>query len=67
VVFVWPMICWLPINNKQGWRFGPWPPLEEVRHGVNRIVCKQNPLTQSGEPVNSPERTHVRIIVIVLQ
>jgi len=61
------MIAWLSMNSKNGWRLGPWPPLEEVRHGVNRFVCKQNPLNQTPEPVNVPERTHVQIIVIVLQ
>lgn len=61
------VIAWLSMNSKNGWRLGPWPPLEEVRHGVNRIVCKQNPLNQTPKPVNLPERTPIQIIVIVLK
>lgn len=57
----WVMIDWFEINRMNGWRFGPWPPLNEI-HSVNG----KNRLVQRQETVNPlPKLVDVQIIVII--
>lgn len=61
------MIDWLKMNDKNGWGFAPWPPLNEIHGGNGQSIrsAGKNRLVKVQKPT-SPLPMEVRIIVVII-